>query len=380
MLKAFLYLWIILTAVLLFLIVWLIINSVKNRKNAAKWASRFIPVEEETPINEEVEEVVDLSEEIVHEEEKEIKVEPDEPVAEFIVVEEIVEEVTVYTDNLVGQSEKKDAENIRKNEEVVQWESNMGENDLAEEVIYEEEKEELKEEESAPVQQTSVTASSYDKSESSADIEIPKNYDANVNIWQWHSRDDIVRDKFEKHIKKIRYDADILKKRNDILWYEKKLVEGLTMLPSDTDFQRKLADLYFHQGKFKKAQSLLKKIIIENPEDHNALWQLGEITSEDASGEEAFAYLQKAYTLCSDNPKYSYTLAQWYYDHDDLESAIPLMEKITKLRPNNIDYLVSLSHMQLKTGDRDGARHSILRALEIEPLNNTLKNYLKALQ
>lgn len=209
--------------------------------------------------------------------------------------------------------------------------------------------------------------------------EIPKDLDAVRNIGQWHSRDDIVRDKFEKHIQKIRYEIGILKQRNDILWYEKKLVEGITLLPNDIDFQKQLADLYFHQGKYKKSQSLLKKILIDNPSDHYALWQVGEIATVEWNNEDAYLYLQQAYATCEDNPKYCFSLAQWYYDHDALDQALPLMEKMVKLRPKNIDYIVSLSHVQHKMWMVDQARQSLLRALELDPMNVTLKNYLKSL-
>ena len=209
--------------------------------------------------------------------------------------------------------------------------------------------------------------------------EMPKDLDAARNIWQWHSRDDIVRDKFEKHIQKIRYEIGILKQRNDILWYEKKLVEGITLLPNDIDFQKQLADLYFHQGKYKKSQSLLKKILIDNPSDHYALWQVWEIAMVEWNNEDAYLYLQQAYATCEDNPKYCFSLAQWYYDHDALDQALPLMEKMVKLRPKNIDYIVSLSHVQHKMWMSDLARQSLLRALELDPMNVTLKNYLKAL-
>jgi tetratricopeptide (TPR) repeat protein len=207
--------------------------------------------------------------------------------------------------------------------------------------------------------------------------EIPKDLDAIRNIWQWHSRDDIVRDKFEKHIQKIRYEVGILKQRNDILWYEKKLVEWITLLPNDIDFQKQLADLYFQQWKYKKAQSLLKKILVDNSDDHYALWQVGEIATVEGNNEDAYLYLQQAYATCEDNPKYCFSLAQWYYDHDALDQALPLMEKMVKLRPKNIDYLVSLSHVQHKMGMLDQAKQSLLRALELDPMNVTLKNYLK---
>jgi tetratricopeptide (TPR) repeat protein len=150
-------------------------------------------------------------------------------------------------------------------------------------------------------------------------------------------------------------------------------------LPNDSDFQRQLADLYFHQWKYKKAQSLLKKILIDNPNDHYALWQVWEIATVEWSHEDAYLYLQQAYVACDDNPKYCFSLAQWYYDHDALDQALPLMEKMVKLRPKNIDYIVSLSHVQHKMWLTDQAKQSLLRALELDPMNITLKNYLKAL-
>jgi tetratricopeptide (TPR) repeat protein len=158
----------------------------------------------------------------------------------------------------------------------------------------------------------------YQAESTSLHIEVPKEIDAR-NIAQWHSRDDIVRDKFEKHIAKIRYDAGILKQKNDMLGYEKKLVEGLTLVPNDKILQRQLADLYFQQGKHKKAHSLLKKILIDSPEDHNALWQLGEITLEEWNKEDAYVYFSKACALCDDNPAYCLALAQRYYDEEQYD-------------------------------------------------------------
>lgn len=233
----------------------------------------------------------------------------------------------------------------------------------------------------APSAQISVASRStgFQSDATMAEIEVPKDLDGARNIGQGHSRDDIVRDKFEKHIAKIRYDAGILKQRNDILGYEKKLVEGLTLIPTDKLLQRQLADLYFQQGKYKKAHSLLKKILTDSPEDHMSLWQLGEITLEEGNREDAYVYFSKAYALCDDNPTYCLSLAQRFYDQGDYQSALPMMEKVVKLRPKQIDYLVSLSHVQLKLGLRDEAKQSLLRAQELDPMNIALKQYLKAL-
>lgn len=263
-------------------------------------------------------------------------------------------------------------------QDIPEEEENLIASETSQDAIAEEVTE--KEEEKASLDDTAAQAKQYDYlfvSEQSAP-EVPKDLDSSRNIAQWHSRDDIVRDKFEKHVQKIRYEIGILKQRSDILWYEKKLVEGITLLPNDIDFQKQLADLYFHQWKYKKAQSLLKKILADNVSDHNALWQVGEIAVAEWNNDDAYLYLQQAYAACDDNPKYCFSLAQWYYDHDALDQALPLMEKMVKLRPKNIDYLVSLSHVQHKMGMSDQAKQSLLRALELDPMNVTLKNYLKS--
>ncbi|MEI7478506.1 MAG: hypothetical protein WCJ81_08830 [bacterium] len=61
-----------------------------------------------------------------------------------------------------------------------------------------------------------------------------------------------------------------------------------------------------------------------------------------------------------------------------MEQSLPLMEKMVKLRPKNIEYLVSLSHIQHKIGMYEDAKESLLRALELDPMNVQLKQYLKA--
>jgi predicted Zn-dependent protease len=100
---------------------------------------------------------------------------------------------------------------------------------------------------------------------------------------------------------------------------------------------------------------------------------------EDDHAEDAYMYFSQAYALCDDNPKYCLSLAEWFYDKEQYNEALPLMEKLTKLRPKNIDYLVSLAHVQLKLNLRAEAKQSLLNAQELEPMNITLKQYLKSL-
>lgn len=396
MFKAILYLWVLLTISLFGIAIWFLINTIKKRfpktkkiewenenHNKYTYSNNNAPTEKGQGFEGKVEEREGETE---GKREKEYGLaDQQERVQDEVHPQVVLEEIVIQN---IGDVDGDGKDDYIVQEHIVVAEEQANADEEPEILAQESEESSIQQntdnetvQESDWIQEEIASrAHVYQMNDEPEEVETPKNISAAVNIAMWHSRDDIVRDKFEKHIQKIRYDATILKQRNDILGYEKKLVEWLTFLPNDIDFEKQLADLYFHQGKYKKAQSLLKKIIDENPEDHNALRQMWEISTEDKlKNDDAFAYLQQAYILCDDNPKYAYSLAQWYYDHQDFESALPLLEKVTKLRPTNIDYLVSLSHLQHKMWDREGAKNSILRALELDPMNVTLKNYLKSL-
>ena len=86
-----------------------------------------------------------------------------------------------------------------------------------------------------------------------------------------------IQEKQKKLLEKIHYEANVYKKEWKLEEYEKKLIEWLAIEPENLELNKQLADLYFTIWNHKKALSLLKKIIEEDPEDHNAIRQIGEI-------------------------------------------------------------------------------------------------------
>jgi len=379
MFKVLLYTWIWVTLILVWLVVWYIAKRFLQfrRKNNLVSLAEVVIVEPVQPVQEileesredaafdlePVQENYNIQEEEVSESEEIVFIE------EVVLVPEEVEEVEIPQEEILEPIEEEVAPNSESEEEGAAAE------EIKEEPISEHQISQPTQPETLHAHHTHTIPIPPVEDE---DIEVPKDYDGSRNIAMWHSRDDILRDKFEKHLQKIRYEAGILKQRSDMLGYEKKLVEWITLLPTDKEFQKQLADLYFHQGKYKKSQSLLRKILTDDPEDHYALWQMGEIAVAEGNMEDAYVYLHQAYNSCDDNPKYCFSLAQWYYDQWALEQSLPLMEKMVKLRPKNIEYLVSLSHIQHKIGMYEDAKESLLRALELDPMNVQLKQYLKA--
>lgn len=197
------------------------------------------------------------------------------------------------------------------------------------------------------------------------------------NIAEGVSRDDILQDKHEKNLQKVKYEALLCKQRNDLAGYEKKLIEGLILDPDDIDIFRQLADFYFGEGKYTKALSMFRKILTFDPEDHHALWQIGEIYIEQGQYEDAQVFVEKALSLSPDNPKYYISLIDITIAKNELQQALGYLEKIVALRPRNISYLMALGEMYEKLDRPEDAKQTYFRVLEIDPLHIDVKHILK---
>lgn len=142
------------------------------------------------------------------------------------------------------------------------------------------------------------------------------------NIAEGVSREDILQDKHEKNLQKVKYEALLCKQRNDMAGYEKKLIEGLILDPDDIDIFRQLADFYFSEGKYTKALSMFRKILTFDPNDHHALWQIGEIYIEQGQYEDAQVFIEKALAFSPDNPKYYISLIDICIAKSDFDTAL----------------------------------------------------------
>lgn len=197
------------------------------------------------------------------------------------------------------------------------------------------------------------------------------------NIAEGMSREDILQDKHEKNLQKVKYEAVLFKQRNDMAGYEKKLIEGLILDPDDIDIYRQLADFYFSDWKYTKALSMFRKILTFDPNDHHALWQIGEIYIEQWQYEDAQVFVEKALSLSPDNPKYYISLIDICIAKSDFPTALIYLEKIVALRPRNIAYLIALGEMYEKLWRIEEAKQTYFRVLEIDPLHTDVKHMLK---
>jgi tetratricopeptide (TPR) repeat protein len=178
---------------------------------------------------------------------------------------------------------------------------------------------------------------------------------------------------------KLRAEALRAKEKGQIDLYEKKLVEWLALEPQYPSFLWLLADHYFHTGKNKKALTLLKRLLDQDKTNHRAMRQMGEIYLTHGDMKTAEIMIEQAVKHQNSNPKYLYSLVDIKYNTDKLEDAIYLMDKILKLRPTNIEYLIATAMLYEKKGDADRARRYYATILEYSPENSIAKAKIKEL-
>lgn len=186
-----------------------------------------------------------------------------------------------------------------------------------------------------------------------------------------------IDEKTKKQIEKIIVEANFLKNEGKFEDYEKKIIEGLALEPSNLELTKMLADLYFTLWSHKKALSLLKKIIERDPEDHKSLRQIGEIYFINGDNQTAELLVEKAINLKPDSPKYNLSLVEIYYNTERVNDAIACMEKIIKLRPANTNYLLTLAELYEEIQDIASAKKHYFSILEYEPSNERAKKKLK---
>lgn len=191
-------------------------------------------------------------------------------------------------------------------------------------------------------------------------------------------RETILRNK--KLMERILYEAFVFKKAGRFDDYEKKIIEWLAIEPEDKELNKLLAEYYFSLWNHKKALSLLKKIIDHDPRDHKAIWQIWEIYLLGQEYDVAEILIQKAISMNWNEPKYYASLVELMYNTDRKPDAVFILEQnLIKLRPNNLDYVITLADLCEELWEIQNAKKYYFRILEQDPSNEKIKRKLQKL-
>ena len=200
----------------------------------------------------------------------------------------------------------------------------------------------------------------------------PEIYNTNTNIETINKQ----KTQFET----LKWEIEHLGKRGMSVEYEKKLIEATIDFPEDIYFNTLLGDYYIDTKDFKKAQTIYKKLHLQDALNDWALFKLWIINLELGDIQIAEFLLGKAKDLKPENPKYYQILAEVKYNLEKIDESIELMEKAVDLRPNKFEYMEILGKLYKETDNIKLYYKTLLKMNVIEPMNLKVKAELNKFQ
>ncbi len=135
-----------------------------------------------------------------------------------------------------------------------------------------------------------------------------------------------------------------------------KLLERPLLELNEADIRYSLAQLYFMQEEFDRAEGEYKEILEDNPKDSYAHFYLGYIYSEASKTDSAIKEFNRALELNPTNPLALNALSYLYAElGENLDKALILVQKALEQEPSNGAYLDTLGWIYFKKGDLEKA-------------------------
>ncbi len=137
-----------------------------------------------------------------------------------------------------------------------------------------------------------------------------------------------------------------------------------------------LAMLYNREGENEKAETLLKEVIKDHPEQYYVNYSLGLLLAEMKKYEEAVDYLETAAGEMKDNPRVYYNLAQLQVFLGRDQEAEKNLKYLVHLAPNSAEYLMALIDFYMTHEEFKKAKSYILRISRMFPDDQQAKQLL----
>lgn len=145
-----------------------------------------------------------------------------------------------------------------------------------------------------------------------------------------------------------------MKKRN-------KKVDTLVMI--------KLAETLLTRNEYKKAKTLLEKVIDLDKRNPEAYYLLGEALCKEELFQEAVTSLKIANTLLPNHPRILHLLGWSTFMYGDANLGRKYMKMALEKIPDDIQILCDLTALENKEGKHEEAMEYIQKAMSIDPRN-----------
>jgi|GEM_PF-1117596 len=143
-------------------------------------------------------------------------------------------------------------------------------------------------------------------------------------------------------------------------------------------------EIFFIERNYFEALKFFKSVVEQQPHNTEALYRIGRIYSEQSENEKAIEYMRRVLEQDEYFVDAHMVLGNVYTRMNRFEEAIRAFNRVIDMDPQNVDAYVSLSIVYFKkweiestTSMIDSAIDILERAKEIDPENDTVKQYLE---
>ena len=131
------------------------------------------------------------------------------------------------------------------------------------------------------------------------------------------------------------------------------------------------------EARHEDALAALQQLVIENDDNAAAHNDLGSLYYGAGQMDQALAHYQKAAELNPEHPGYLKNLADILYSQtDDAERAVAIYNKILSIRPDDVDTLMVVGHLEVSLERFDEALGRYTRILALEPSHAEAKQFV----
>ena len=174
--------------------------------------------------------------------------------------------------------------------------------------------------------------------------------------------------------------ADYALKKGDLKTSIKGYESALEIDNINNMVRTNLANLYYQDGEFKKAEDAFKTIIEQEPEFGQTYYSYGLLLAELNRYEEWVTQLQKAIKYMPENIRPYYNISLLYDKINDLINAELFALKGLKKDPNNEELLYMLAYLYSKDNKIEKAKKVVENLVKLYPSNTNYLNFLNELK
>ncbi|MDO6736672.1 tetratricopeptide repeat protein [Wenyingzhuangia sp. 2_MG-2023] len=160
----------------------------------------------------------------------------------------------------------------------------------------------------------------------------------------------------------------------------KTLEEALILDPINNIVRTSLANLYYQNKQYKKAEEAYKTILEQEPGFGLTNFDYGLLLNEMGRPMDAIVQLKEGLRLLPNNDRIAYNLSLLYFQNKQTNNAFSVLKKQLKKNPENTDLIYLLAYIYQQNKQTNLAKEQVEKLLQLQPNNQQYQQFYQILR